>query len=262
MAQYVPLTPQRHGSKALGRISGFSFAASVNLVAIAGVEFGSAASSMPIAFVEESKTYKPVALLSFVGGRNLFVAPNGQWLGRYIPASFRYYPLRLLRRDPTSEEYILCLDEECPAIVDAGGDAQPLFSPDGDVAPWVKAATEAMQVFERSRRHTARAVDALASAGAICPWPIKVKVLDGEHTVPDLHRIDEMALGRLSDAAFLTLRNASALPLAYAQLLSLTQLEVLQRLAGMQTELARSPSSPAGTPGGAFLTNDESLHFG
>jgi len=91
---------------------------------------------------------------------------------------------------------------------------------------------------------------------------IKVKLLDGEHTLPNLHRIDEAALGKLSDEAFLGLRQASALPLAYAQLLSLNQLEVLQRLAGMQTELARNPSSPAGTSGGTFLANDESLHFG
>src|SRR5262245_463889 len=85
MAQFVPLIPSRHSNKALSIIAGYSFAASASVVPIAAGEFGSVATSMPIAFIEDEGGYKAVAVLSPAGGRNLFVAANGQWLGRYVP---------------------------------------------------------------------------------------------------------------------------------------------------------------------------------
>lgn len=262
MIQFAPLTPQRHGNKGLSPIRSYLFAAPASLVPIAVTEFGSVASSMPIAFIQEEGHYSAVAVLSLIGGRNFFVSPGNQWLGRYVPIVFRAYPFRLLRRDPGSEDYVLCIDEACPELTEAGGDAQPLYTAEGKLAPMVEVVTDLLQRYERGRLLAGKALAALAEASIICPWEVKVKLADGEQTARGLHRIDETALGRLGDKAFLALRKSAALPVAYAQLLSMAQFEVLQRLAGMQTELARSPSSPAGTSGGIFLANDESLHFG
>ena len=49
-------------------------------------------------------------------------------------------------------------------------------------------------------------------------------------TVNALHQIDETALNRLEDETFLKVRKASGLLVAYAQLLSMAQVNVLARL--------------------------------
>ena len=84
---------------------------------------------------------------------------------------------------------------------------------------------------------------ALAKAGVIQPWPIKLKAEQGERTVAGLHRIDEVALNALADDAFLKLRKASALPIAYAQMLSTGQLGIFEHLARVQAQLRPPPLS-------------------
>jgi hypothetical protein len=262
MAQFIPLTSSRHGNKSLSPIRSYAFAASASIVPIAATEFGHVASSMPIAFIEEAGSYKAVALLSPIAARNLFVMESGRWVGRYVPTLFRTYPFRLVCREPASDDWVLCIDEACPDLSDAGGDARPLFSAEGSLAPWAKAIGDLLRDFERGRHIANRAVAALAEAGALCPWEIKIRQKDGEQILKGLHRIDETALGKLNDEAFLGLRRALALPLAYAQLLSIAQLEVLQHLIGVQAEVARRQSPAVGPGGDAFnLTSDDSLHF-
>jgi len=264
MVHFVPLTKQQHGSKALRKVSGYDFARSVSQVRISGNEFFPAASSMPVAFVEEAGSYTPVALLSLVAGRNLFVAPDGRWLGRYIPATLRSYPLRLLARAAGSDERVLCIDEQCPGIVDSAGAEQSFFTAEGELSDWLKPIFGLMQAMEQSHLQTTIAVAALARAGVFCPWDLKVKVADWEQKVVNLHRVDEVALNRLSDDVFLDLRKTSALPLAYAHLMSLAQVEVLERLMAMQASLAQQQhSATTGQGESSFnLSNEDSLHFG
>ena len=94
---------------------------------------------------------------------------------------------------------------------------------------------------ERSRRATDLAVSALAEAGVIRPWQIKLKTEQGEQAISGLHHIDEAALSALADDVFLKLRKASALPLAYAQMLSVGQLGIFEHLARLQNQPASPP---------------------
>jgi hypothetical protein len=90
---------------------------------------------------------------------------------------------------------------------------------------------------ERSRVATQAAVDALQAAGLIQPWPLKLQQGDQMRPVEGIHRADEAALNALSDEAFVLLRKAGALPLAYAQLLSMNQLAMLQKSFDVQAKL-------------------------
>jgi hypothetical protein len=76
-------------------------------------------------------------------------------------------------------------------------------------------------------------VNALADT----PWEINLK--QGEKVVPvkALFRIGEAALNKLDDKEFLILRKAGCLTLAYAQLLSMSQLAVLERLGELQGQI-------------------------
>ena len=72
---------------------------------------------MPIAFVEQAGRFVPMAVMGLTPEHNLFVGPEGQWLGGYLPAAMRSYPFRLLRSEG-SEQMTLCVDEDSGLVVD------------------------------------------------------------------------------------------------------------------------------------------------
>jgi hypothetical protein len=97
MASSVPVSRERHAGKVWRQPTNYAFAATEAVVSLAGLEFAKAAVSLPIAFIQQSGGYTPVAVMSPFEGRNLFIAPSGQWLGSYVPAALRCYPFGLAR---------------------------------------------------------------------------------------------------------------------------------------------------------------------
>jgi len=240
MANLVPVERERHAGKGWRQPKDCAFAATHAVVPLLGVEFAKAAMSMPIAFIEKSGRYLPVAVMSPVEGRNLFIGPGGQWLGSYMPALLRSYPFCLLRTEG-DDKVTLCIDEDSGLIVDADMETQKFFEEDGSPSAAVKATFNFLQQIEQNRSSTDLAVAALAEAGLIGPWPLTVAVDDQPQTVNGLHRVDEAKLNALDDELFLKLRRSGALPLAYIQLLSMAQVAVFEQLSRLQQQLSPVP---------------------
>ncbi len=241
MPQFAPVARERHAGKAWRQFGNYSFAATEALVPVVGIELTDAALAMPLAFVEQSDRFVLVAVLSPTPGRNLFVGPDGRWLGHYVPAIVRGHPFRLVPKRG-SEEWIFCLDEEAQSVVDATEGGEPLFDADGNLAPGTKAVRDRLIQRERNQAATDAAVGALAKAGVIRRWEVKLKTGSEEQNVTGLYRVDEAAMNALDDDPFRLLRRSSALPVAYAQLLSMKQLGVFERLAQQQAQLAQPPA--------------------
>lgn len=239
MPKFVVISRERHGAKRLRAHENFAFLAGEALAPIVNAELQAVALSMPMGFAEQSGRYSLVAVMSFIPGRNLFVGPENQWLGKYIPAVYRGYPFRLLRQEGT-EDFVLSIDEESRLIVDADETGEAFYDSEGKPSVSVQAMTNFLEGVERSRTATDLAIAALAKAGVICPWDIRIKTGDGEKPVSGLHRIDEAALNALGDDAFLQLRKASAFPIAYAQLISMGQTAALERLVVLQENLQKA----------------------
>lgn len=195
--------------------------------------------AMPIAFIEQSGRYLPVAIMSPLQGRNLFIGPKGQWLGIYVPAALRSYPFSLARVEG-SDKVVVCIDEDSGWVVDAAAnaDATKFFEEDGSPSAAIKATLELLQQIEQNRPITDLAVAALAEARVIQPWPLTV--MDGNQQVPinGFHYIDEAALNALDEQTFLKLRKSGSLVIAYAQLISMRTLSVFAQMAGVQQQLA------------------------
>ena len=117
---------------------------------------------------------------------------------------------------------VLCVDEQSNLVVDGSSAGEEFFDAQGNPAPVLKPAFDAAMALERNRKSTELAVAALAQAGVIRPWEIKVKSAEGERPISGLHRVDEAALRALPDETFLNLRKTSALPIAYTQMLSMS----------------------------------------
>lgn len=253
MPKIVPISRQQFQDKRWLRPTDFSFASGFPAVPLVGPEMARTALVMPMGFIKQGEQFIAVTLLSPLPGRNYFVGPEGQWLGAYLPASLRCYPFTLARTE-TEGEHVLCFDEASGLLTSNSDPAGiDFFAADGRLAPDTKWTVDFLNELERNRALTAISVAALARAGVLHPWPIRLGTEGETKTIENLYRVDESALNQLSDEDFIALRRAGALPLAYMQMLSAANMSIFTRLAQLQEQLkkaaapsaAAAPTSPA-----------------
>ena len=243
MPHFTAITSEHHAGKKWQRFTSYGFAATTALAPVVGVELGRAALNMPLAFFRDRDRFVLVAVLSLTPNRNMLVAPDGRWLGGYVPGYLRSYPFAVLPQQGTNQA-VLCVDTDSGLVVDGSATGEDFIGPDGNLSPVLKSVLDLLNELERSRRVTEMAVAALADAGVIQPWTIKLKSEQGEQPITGLHRIDELALNGLTDDVFLKLRKTSgALPIAYAQMLSMGQLGMFEYLAKLQAQLRPQPAA-------------------
>ena len=239
----VPVSPERHGGKAWRGFSGYLHAAGEAVLPLCAVELPRAAADMPVGFLRQNDAVSPVAICSLVPGRNFYIAPDGRWLGGYVPAILRAYPFALVAGDGVQR--VVCVDEESGLLLEApdGEGTEPFFDDQNQPAGKFAQLVDFLTHLERDRQATARLCALLDSHGLFADWPLKVDAGQGAQDVTGILRIDEAALNQLSDEAFLELRKAGALAFIYTHLLSTQRLPMLSRLAQLQNQLQqRQPS--------------------
>ena len=138
MSQFVVVSRERHSAKRWRRPDQFRFAAGDALAPAIGAELSRLAPTTPLAFVEQAGQFELAAVLSLTPGKNMFVGPDGRWLGGYVPALYRAYPFRVQSREG-ADEAVLCVDEDSELVVDGerGGEAffdlmAPVAGAEGD----------------------------------------------------------------------------------------------------------------------------------
>jgi hypothetical protein len=254
MTKLVAVSKGRHAEKVWRRPKGFQFAAKEPVTPIVLAEVVHVGSWMPIAFIEQEHRYIPIAIMSPMPNQNLFVGPDGQWLGGYIPSSLRTYPFRLIRPEG-SERMALCVDEDSGLVTEPNGEGEEFFASDGKPSPSVTKLREFLAQVENNRIATDLAMSSLAEAAVIERWPLEVDVGGKKSAINGLYRINEKRLGGLDDETFLKLRKTAAISLAYAQLISRGQIARFDQLARLQQQLAQTPRIKAEDPL-RFLPND------
>ncbi len=252
MPEFVPVSPQRHQGKYWQRFTSYAFARTAAVVPLVGAEMAKAAAALPVAFMPDGEgdaaRFVPAALLGFESNVNLFVAPDGRWLGRYIPSFLRGHPFRLINAD--QERMVLCIDESSGLLVDQGGEA--FFDDQGQLAPNLQAVMDFLTQVERNRAATQAICDKLQQHELIQPWPIKIAAGDaGERNLNGLYRIDETALNQLSAEVLVELRDSGALGMAYCQLLAMQQLGLIADMAKAHQKQAVAANTRA------FSLNDD-----
>ena len=195
-----------------------------------------AALTLPIGFVEQSGFFVPVVLTSPFPGRNVVVGPKGEWFTGYVPAVLRTYPFSL--RSLAGGEPTLCVDEDSGLVVPADDKTEKFFEPDGSLSANVSKVLELLRQVDQSRIVTNQAIVALSDAGVIKRWNLVVPVGDRQVPVNGLYTVEETALNDLDDATLISVRRA--LGLAYIQLVSTRQVEVLARLATLQEKAGQA----------------------
>ncbi len=239
MTTPAAVTRDRFGGKFWRRYNSYAFAASSHLTPLVAAELPRALQALPLAFIKQGERFVLLGVLSLTPGQNLYVNQKGQWLGSYIPSSFRSYPFRLARAEGR-DDLILCVEKDSGLI--SGTEGEPFFQENGELSESLTGVLDFLKKVEQNRSATERAVSALAEAGLMTEWPLKIKVEGTERPVSGLYMINESKLDSLDDQAFLKLRRSQSLPIAYAQLFSRGNIAMLEKLAGARgREMAQGP---------------------
>ena len=127
--QLTAISAENFSGKAWRRYTGYAFAAGETLIPLVVAELAQAVPAMPLGFVQSGEGFQLVAVTALQPGANLFVAPNGRWLGAYVPAALRGYPFRLVKPQDR-EDSVLCIDEASGLVVEAG-QGETFFDEDG-----------------------------------------------------------------------------------------------------------------------------------
>ena len=221
------LSPSRHRHLRWRRFNSYVHANRNSLVGLAAAEVSKAALALPLTFTNQQGQWSLCALLGFVPGQNLYVTPDGQWIGAYIPATLRAHPFHLGWEGTDAN---LCIDEDSGLLV-SDGSGEPIFSEKGGLSDSVEQVWNFLSQTADSLLALEEACGVLAAAGVIEPWPISVQTAEGSRPLSGLHRINEAALNGMDDATFGNLRRAGVVGVAYAQLLSMGNLADLGKLA-------------------------------
>jgi hypothetical protein len=254
MPQWVALSKQGHATAHYAPREGYSFTAEKSVTPILLAELNKLLSHYVLGFIAEGEGYRPVALLG-IGQKNLYLHPDGRWLGSYVPASLRGYPFAMA----TTEEQtsVLAIDEV--ALVEQG---EPLFESEGQLAERVQKTLEFLNQCEQNRQVTQRAVAVLNDAGVIAPWSLKIERGEGQDPlmVNGLYRVDEAALNALEGEAYATLRGGP-MALAHAQLFSMSQLSQLSERAKFHAEHGATQEVPENLDSVLDGMDDDDLSF-
>jgi hypothetical protein len=222
MPRYALITKTGFAAQGWRRYDSYAFAATDAVAPLVVQELAKACMSLPIAFLQQNDAFVPHAVQGLEPGRNLFVV-NGTWVAPYTPAAYRGYPFALAKGE--DNQLHLCVDMDS-GLVGADGDQQ-FFDDAGEVAQPVKDALNFLQQIHNNRAVTGRVCAALAAEDLFQPWPLKVQTPDGERNIDGLFRIDEARLNSLDPEALARVQKAGGLPVAYCQLLSMSNIQTL-----------------------------------
>ncbi|MGB1189742.1 MAG: SapC family protein [Pseudomonadales bacterium] len=218
----------------------FGFAASINSVVLAGIEFVEASKDYPIVFAKAAEALVPVALLGLRETKNLYVDSHGEWLdGHYVPAFIRRYPF-VLAEGPGPEP-VVCIDEafegfgkpEGEGGADGLGIGEALFL-EGEPQPVLSKAMEFLGEFQRQFDRTKRFVAGLEEHDLLTEVSATITDQQSVKThLKGLKVVDEQKLIGLSDEVALRLFRSGELSWIYAHLMSIGNLKALSQRAGL-----------------------------
>jgi hypothetical protein len=238
---YQPLDAIPHRQHGRKKVPGYAFAQGDAFAPLLIAELSHASAHYPLAFRTIASGpfqghFQLIVLLGMRAGENLFVDANGRWRAPYIPGHFRAYPFRLLQvRTAEGKEVVMLgfdhgsgLYRETP---DPLQQEERFFDDQGQPQPWLQEVSNFLVESVKNQHLTQQAVEALAAAKVLVPWELsKADAKDEGPWQEGLYCVSPAAMKALPGNVLELLRDAQALDLAYAQLLSMQRLTPLRDL--------------------------------
>ncbi|MGM0632792.1 MAG: SapC family protein [Pseudomonadota bacterium] len=267
MTQFRPIDTKSHRSHGWQPVRQFSFAAGDAAVPVALAELSDISAIHPLAFARTGDGgYRLVALTGLHKGKNVLIGPEGRWMAEYLPSVYRAYPfaLRRARGNDDEERQALVFDHDSGLYresPDPASGEQPFFEEDGSPTERLKGMIGFLQQVLASRARADLAVAALNAAGLLTDWTWEIDNPDPDTPLLNgLKAVDSEALQALDGDQLVHLRDAGALEVAYAQLLSRRRVRRLQAVdAHWRKRKDRTRQVPEDL--GRLLGDDDTLSF-
>ena len=189
--------------------------------------------SMAVGFTKNADGYMLAAVIGVGANRNLMLARDGSWAGKYIPACYRSYPFLLARNE--NADLVLCVDEGSGLIKDDAA-GQKFFVAEGQPTPEVTEVFNILLEQDRQRAKTQAICALYEKYDLIKPWSIKIQEGVQLREFDGLYNINETKLNELNPEIIVELHKNNALLVAYAQLLSMQHLAALGKYADGRIE--------------------------
>ena len=210
----------------------FEFAAAINSVPLVASEISSAQKNYPVVFSGKENAV-PLAVVSLMKDRNMFVDSHGKWeAGAYIPSYLRRHPFATAMGP--DDQFAIVIDRASAAISEEP--EAPFFN--GDV---VSERTQGMidfcGRFEAERRRTKEFSDKLAELGLLKEQQASAGEGEQAQTIASYFAVDVEKLNELPAEELATLHRAGYLSFIFAHLFSLENWSrLLARRASMIAE--------------------------
>jgi hypothetical protein len=205
----------------------YTFARQTPFVPLAGSEFFADARQYPVLFSGPESDTGAVALLGLTQGSNLFVRPDGNWEDVYVPAFVRRYPF-VLAATPGTEQYTVCVDDTWKGFGETEGDA--LFTAEGEHSAYLTRILEFIQRYHNEMQRTQAFIARLRELDMLVRRDLQINdERGGSLLLKDFLVVDEERFAKLDDDAVVYFHKAGWLPWVYAHLLSLSNLQGLNK---------------------------------
>jgi len=233
------------------------FCRSTALIEIGGSEINECIREFPLCFTYADKTWRLCALLSAEEGSNHYVNPSSGWKANYIPSQIRAWPfnysedLEQLRIDreaifnPTYEE------EKFTNLYD---------DKDKHSSIAIDKAMKILEGFKSTRDRTRQLIDLLNNFSLLKPLRLVIQKESGISTFEGLYQIDEQQLYNLDGDALQLLHKNRALSIAYSQVISKVNFEIIQNSVSELLKMEKRQSEIQSEIG-SFLSNDDGFGF-
>jgi hypothetical protein len=241
--QLVPVMKDKHARKKVKRIDSFDFASRFQLASVMAHEFTRAAAIYPVVFVEDKAkdTFLPVVLMGLEEGENLYVDAAGRWHASYVPAVIRRYPFALAATGQ-SDQFTVCIDEGSQLVTE--GDGSPLFDEKGEPTEVIENVKKYLTELQQMDVLTREFCRFIRQHDLFTPLKMQIRQGNAVRNLAGSFVINEERLAKVSDDVFLEMRRRGYLPVVYAHLVSLGQVERLMMLKEERTTGVKG-STPA-----------------
>jgi len=222
-SKVVPVSSEAHRELSVRVGERFDFAAETNSVPLMVAEFAAAASEYGIVFAGEGERMTPVAILGLGESENLYVARDGSWDARYIPAFIRRYPF-VFAASEQGERLTLCIDDAY-AGANHEGRGERLFDSEGQQTGYLKQTLAFMQQYQREVVMTRNFCTLLQGLDLLVPMHAQAVGPDGRALrLGGFQAVDRERLKQLPAERLTTLFGSDALELIYLHLHSMQAL--------------------------------------
>ena len=245
----VPVSAARHGQWSVEAGADYGFTRSVNSVPLMAVEFPSAAGEYAIVFTGTAEACVPAVILGMRADENLYLAQQGGWKAKYIPAFVRRYPF-VFSSSPDGKTFTLCIDEAFPGCNQEGRGAR-LFDAERKPTAYVSNVLKFLEQYQLQFRRTQAFCRKLHELDLLEPMRAQASLQSGERlSLAGFMAVKRERLKALPAQTLAELAKTDELELLYLHLHSMSNFTAMgERLAAKPAGEARA-AQEAATQGG------------